>query len=165
MWRGDGGPVWIRHRFEWGPTRWPLHWCDAMEAKEIDCGAHATLAVDAFRARGLPAVPVQLVQRYEPQNVPHWHHRWNAHGACPTWADGELVYHEACAVIDDGIARIWNPTASAWASPENVQGYASIVAVRVGGPLGTGERVSWGDHDLPLGEWVSVAGSSNGRNG
>ena len=155
MWRGRGAPAWIRKRWDWGPTRWPLHWCEAVGAAELDCGAQQALSVEAFRARGVDAVPVQLVQRYEPHNVPHWHQRWTACGANPAWAVEGLVYHEACAVITDGQVRVWNPTATSWASPEHVRGYGSIAAVRIGGPTPTGQTLTWGTLRLPLGEWAS----------
>jgi hypothetical protein len=162
MWRGQGGPAWIRRQWDWGPSRWPLHWCEAMEGEEIDCGAHAALAREAFRERGERAVPVQLVQRYETHNVPHWHHRWEEHGANPTWAGSGVVYHEACAVIRNGEVEVWNATAGAWASPENVSGYGSIVAVRIGGPVATGETVLWGGRRVPLGQWVPATGEDLG---
>ena len=62
FWRGQGGPTWIRRRWEWGPTCWPLHWCEAMAAKELCCGAQAALSIEAFRGRGVHALPVQLVR-------------------------------------------------------------------------------------------------------
>lgn len=157
QWLGRGGPVWIRRDFDWGPCRWPLHWCEAIEAKEFCCGAHAALSIEAFRARGVRAVPAQLVQRYERHNVPHWHERWTECGASPAWATEGLVYHEACAVIADDRVRIWNASASSWSSPESVLGYGSIAAVRIGGPDISGEVVHWGRLELPLGEWVPTA--------
>ena len=157
MWRGDGGPVWIRRDFDWGPTCWPIHWCEAMDTEEFCCGAHSALGVEAFRARGKRAEPAQLIQRYDAHNVPHWRDRWAEGGASPEWAQNGLVYHEACAVITDGRVEIWNATASSWVSPEDREGYASIVALRVGGTNVTGEAVTWGELQLPLGTWVSAA--------
>ena len=165
MWRGDGAPAWIRARYDWGPTRWPLYWCDAVGAEELDCGAQAALAIEAFRGRGVDAVPVQLVQRYDVHDVPHWHRRWTECGASPGWAAEGLVYHEACAVITDGRARVWNPTATSWASPENVRGYGSIVAVRIGGATPTGRTLAWGGLELPFGAWASPRASAPGAAG
>jgi hypothetical protein len=158
MWRGQGGPAWIRRRWDWGPTQWPLHWCEAVEAKELCCGAQAALSLAAFRARAIEAIPVQLVQRYQAHDVPHWHSRWTRGGANPGWAADGFVYHEVCAVLDaDGRLRVWNPTATAWVSPENVSGYGSIVAIRAGGATPDGRAVTWGVLQLPLGEWTSTA--------
>jgi hypothetical protein len=156
LWRGVGAPGWIRRHYEWGPTRWPLHWCEAVGAKALCCGAQAALSVEAFRARGMDAVPVQLVQRYEAHHLPHWHSRWTEGGANPAWAgaaDAD-VYHEAVAVLDGDRARIWNPTAAAWAEPGAAGGYGGIVAIRIGGPRPAGRTVAWGGAALPLGEWA-----------
>jgi hypothetical protein len=157
LWRGQGGPTWIRRRWEWGPTCWPLHWCEAMAAKELCCGAQAALSIEAFRGRGVDALPVQLVQRYEAHNLPHWHSRWSGGGANPAWAADAAgaahVYHEACALVDDGAVRVWNPTAAAWLPPEQVEGYAGVVAIRVGGAVPDGRTAAWGPHRLALGEW------------
>jgi hypothetical protein len=162
LWRGHGGPAWIRRRWEWGPTRWPLHWCEAVAATELCCGAQAALSIEAFRGRGVDAVPVQLVQRYEAHNVPHWHSRWERGGANPAWAADAAaveahVYHEACALVEDGAVRVWNPTACAWLPPEQVQGYAGVVAIRVGGAEPDGRTASWGPLRLALGEWRATA--------
>lgn len=156
LWRGQGGPAWIRRRYDWGPTRWPLHWCEAVSEKELCCGAQAALSIEAFRARGVHAVPVQLVQRYDPHNVPHWHSRWTQCGANPAWAAEGTVYHEACALIEEEQVRVWNPTATRWVSPEDVSGYASVVAIRIGGAAPAARTVSWGSLRLPVGEWAAL---------
>jgi len=167
LWRGQGGPTWIRRRWDWGPTRWPLHWCEAVEAKELCCGAQAALSIEAFRARGVDAVPVQLVQRYEAHDVPHWHSRWERGGANSAWAGSAPateahVYHEACALLEDGALRVWNPTASAWLPPEQLQGYASVVAIRVGGAVPDGRTGTWGSLRLALGEWRAAGAPADG---
>jgi hypothetical protein len=58
------GPRWLRQKYEWGPSPWPMHWCELVERKVIDCGAHAALAHEAFTARGVTAFRAQFVQRY-----------------------------------------------------------------------------------------------------
>lgn len=158
MWRGEGGPGWIAKRFPWGPGRWPLYWCEAMESEELDCGAHAALTIEAFRDRGIEVVPVQLVQRQEVHHLPHFHGRWSADGASPAWAGEGAAYHEACATIRDGHAEVWDATVGSWLSPDHVQGVRSIAAVRIGGPGETGEVVTWRGLEVPLGRWVSPAG-------
>lgn len=155
MWRGQGGPGWIAQRFPWGPSRWPLHWCEAMEAEELDCGAHAALTLEAFGAYGIRVLPVQLVQRQERHHLPHFHGRWEAGSASPGWAGDGAAYHEACATILEGQAEVWDPTVNCWLSPDHVQGVRSIAAVRIGGTLPTGEVVTWQGLRLGLGEWVS----------
>jgi hypothetical protein len=155
LWRGKGGPTWIANRYPWGPSRWPLYWCEAVEAEELDCGAHQALTVEAFRARGLRAVPVQLVQRQERHNLGHFHGRWEEGGSSPLWAGDGAAYHEAVGVIADGRVEVWDATVNAWLSPDHVRGVRSIAAVRIGGPHPAGEVVSWRGVPVPLGEWVS----------
>lgn len=155
FWNGQGGPAWIAMRFPWGPSRWPLHWCEAMEQDELDCGAHSALALEAFRARGVPAVTVQLVQRQEPHHVAHWHERWSTGGASPGWAHGSAGYHEACGVVRDGRIEVWDSSVNAWLSPTHVRGVRSIAAVRVPLQAGLAETVTWRGLPLPPGEWVT----------
>jgi hypothetical protein len=157
LWRGHHGPGWIARRFPWGPTRWPLHWCEALDAEELDCGAHAALTIEAYRAFGGRVVPVRLVQRQERHHQPHFHGWWAAGSASPAWAGDGVAYHEACATIEDGAAEVWDPTVNAWLSPDHLQGLRSIVAVRIGGVEVTDEVVTWRGVRLPLGEWVSPA--------
>ena len=58
------GPRWLRAKYKWGPSPWPMHWCEVVRRETIDCGAHAALSREAFGARGLVAFPAQLVQKY-----------------------------------------------------------------------------------------------------
>jgi hypothetical protein len=167
LWRGHDGPGWIARRFPWGPTRWPLHWCEALDAEELDCGAHAALTIEAYRAFGVRVVPVQLVQRQERHHLPHFHGWWAAGSASPAWAGDGAAYHEACAPITNGTVEVWDPTVNAWLSPDHLKGLRSIAAVRIGGMEATGEVVTWQGVRLPLGEWafptlvVSDDGPSN----
>ncbi|HYH82408.1 MAG TPA: hypothetical protein VEX86_21635 [Longimicrobium sp.] len=155
MWRGHGGPGWIARRWPWGPSQWPLHWCDAVKAEELDCGAHAFMTLEAFRARGIRAVPVQLVQRQEAHHQAHWLGRWSGAGASSAWAGEGVAYHEACATLVDGRAEVWDSTVGAWLSPEHVRGVRSIAAVRIGGPEHAGETVAWRGLCVPMGVWIT----------
>ncbi|MBD0319463.1 MAG: hypothetical protein ICV87_03965 [Gemmatimonadetes bacterium] len=156
MWRGEGGPAWISRKFPWGPSCWPLHWCDAMEAEELDCGAHQALSVEAFRARGIQVLPVQLVQRQESHHLAHWHGRWGAAEASPAWAREGAAYHEACATLADGRAEVWDATLGAWLSPKHREGVRSIAAVRIGGPAKSDRTVDWRGVTVPLGVWTPL---------
>ena len=155
LWTGYGGPTWISHRYPWGPSRWPLHWCAAIEAEELDCGAHQALTIEAFRERGIRAVPVQIIQRQESHNLDHFHGRWEEGGSSPAWAGHGAAYHEAVATVVDERAEVWDATGNAWLSPENSHGVYSIAAIRIGGPVPTGETLSWRGLEVPFGEWVS----------
>src|SRR5215467_8611841 len=46
-------PRWIARRWVWGPTRWPIAWCEAVKAEKIDCGVFAAFAREIFRAKGV----------------------------------------------------------------------------------------------------------------
>jgi hypothetical protein len=129
-----------------------------MEAEEVDCGAHAALTIEAFRARGINVLPVQLVQRQERHHLLHFHGRWSADGASPDWAGEGAAYHEACATLLDGRVEVWDATVSSWLSPDQLRGVRSIAAVRIGGTIATGEVVTWRGLEIPLGEWASPAG-------
>jgi len=159
LWRGRGAPGWIGRHYDWGPTCWPIHWCEAVGAKSLCCGAQAALTVEAFQARGVEAVPAQLVQRYPAQDTRQWHRRWAESGADPAWAADGLVYHEVVVVLEGDRARVWNPTGTEWVPPEmfRVDGRGSVAAIRVGGPAPTGRVVAWGEVELPLGTWASPA--------
>jgi hypothetical protein len=159
LWRGEDGPAWIARRFPWGPSRWPLHWCQALDAEELDCGAHAALTREAFRAFDVRVEPVQLVHRHERHHLPHFHGWWTAENASPAWAADGLAYHESCATLRDGRVEVWDSTVNSWLSPDHVEGLRGIVAVRVGGTRPTGETATWRGLDLPLGEWVVPPGA------
>lgn len=155
VWQGQGGPAWISRKFPWGPSPWPLFWCQAMDAEELDCGAHAALSIEAFRARGVRTLPVQLVQRQEAHHMAHWHERWSDGGASPAWAQGSAGYHESCAVIQDGRAEVWDPTVNSWLTPDHVQGVRSIAAIRIGGPEPSDEVVLWRGVPVQVGQWTT----------
>ena len=157
LWRGEGGPTWITNRYPWGPGRWPLHWCEAVKAEELDCGAHQALTMEAFRARGVRVVPVQLIQIQEGHNLGHFQARWEDGGGSPAWVSSGSAYHEAVATIIQGTAEVWDGTVNAWLSPDHVRGVRGIAGIRIGGPDASGEVVCWRGLDVPLGEWVSPA--------
>ena len=160
--RGAGdvftGPRWIRQRYAWGPTRWPISWCEALEEKTLDCGVLAALAQTVFLSRGVRSYTAQLIQRYTKADGKHWYRNWERNDAEVCWIKGELVYHEACAVVADGDQiRIWDPTASCWVNPKQFEGYGAVVALRVltSGASGIGQ-LTWGRRRITLNEWQHV---------
>jgi hypothetical protein len=149
------GPRWIRQRHAWGPTRWPIHWCEALASKTLDCGALAALALVAFQARGVRCHTAQLIQRYTKGDGQHWCRNWEANDAEVCWIQDDLVYHEACAVVARGDEiRIWDPTASWWVNPKQFEGYGAVVALRIltSDALQTRE-LRWGRHRIRPNEW------------
>lgn len=124
------GPTWIRVRCTWGPCRWPLYWCQAAQAKQLDCGALAALARYLFAERGVTAYPVQLVQEFSIQACEQWSASWRNSGCNPNWIAGRLAYHEVVGIEIGDEVRIWDPTDNCWLSRSDA-GYASTRAVRI----------------------------------
>ena len=149
------GPRWIRQRYTWGPTRWPIHWCEALDESTLDCGALAALATAVFLSRGVQACPAQLVQRYTRDDSRHWFRNWELHGAGISWVKDDLVYHEASAVMPQGNELgLWDPTASWWVNPNQAPGYGEVLALRIltSDPQQIG-HFRWGAHSIPANHW------------
>jgi len=127
------GPRWLRARYKWGPSSWPMHWCEVVARKTLDCGAHAALSREAFAARGLIAFPAQLVQRYSEDATDQWCCSWAAQDASCHWLDGEHIYHEATALlIGDMEVKLWDGSAGSWIEPRQSEGgYGSVTAIRI----------------------------------
>jgi hypothetical protein len=153
------GPRWLRQKYKWGPSPWPMHWCEAVKRKTIDCGAHAALALEAFTARGLTAFPAQLVQRYSEEATEQWRGKWEGDDVSCHWLDSEHIYHEATALlIGEDEVKIWDGSAGSWVDPRQAGGYGSLTAVRIcaAGPFGGGDGLRWGDRRLKPGIWVQI---------
>ena len=150
------GPRWLRHRFEWGPTRYPIHWCEIGRASVLDCGVHAALAHEIFLARGIRSFRAQMIQEYSENAAEQWQMRWEERDAITSWIDGVLIYHEGCATVTNGnVLKLWDPSSSWWVDPGTTAGYGSIRAVRIAGPIGAiGFR--WGCHALTANEWIVI---------
>jgi hypothetical protein len=156
----SSGPRWLRQKYEWGPSPWPMHWCEAVKRKTIDCGAHAALAYEAFQARGLIAFPAQLVQRYSEDATEQWRGKWSEEDVSCHWLDGEHIYHEATALlVGEDEVKIWDASAGGWIDPRQTPGgYGSLVAVRVfaEGQWGGGDGLRWGERRLKPNLWNQV---------
>jgi hypothetical protein len=154
------GPRWIRDRYPWGPSRWPLSWCEVVEAEELDCGALTALAREVFTTRGVLCWPAQLVQRFSMQDTQHWRTLWGSGPGLFEWTAGDLIYHEAAAVVvRDRSVKIWDPTHNWWIPPEQADGYGATLLVRVSVPdhaVGEG-ALGWGSHRLRPNAWEAVA--------
>ncbi len=152
------GPRWMRQKYKWGPTSWPIYWCDAVERDTLDCGAHAALAHEAFTARGLTSFPAQFVQQYSKDATSQWLKKWTDDAVSCHWIDDEVIYHEGVALLVDGEEEIklWDASAGWWINPrQQPQGYGSLLAVRVfaTGPFGGGDGLRWGEHRIQPGVW------------
>jgi hypothetical protein len=152
------GPRWIRKKYEWGPSPWPLHWCQALDAKSIDCGAHAALAAEAFQARGVPAARAQFVQRYDASAVSQWRKRWDEEAVSDHWLAKDFIYHEGNAVLTGNDMKLWDGSAGSWLNPRHTSGYGGLIAVRIAIPENEDEprMLNWGGHSIRTGQWQSL---------
>lgn len=154
-------PVWLREQFEWGPSRWPLYWCEAMQRESLDCGVLAALARASFEGQVIVALPAQLVQLLAENDCKQWKTRWENENCSVDWICGSYVYHEVVAVVWGDNIRIWNPTKSSWVDPELRLAYASTVAVCVRTVRPESPRVfEWGDLCVPVNSWLSILDQS-----
>ncbi len=158
------GTRWIRDRYTWGPSKWPLHWCEAIESRSLDCGALAALARELFAARGFTSLPAQLVQQFSEQDSNQWCKRWRDSSQPVNWILGDLAYHEACALLVQGNhVKIWDPTDSWWISPEQSIGYAATLAICVDvTDPSIADVLIWGSHHLRPNQWTIVARRQSG---
>ncbi|MBV8687441.1 MAG: hypothetical protein JOZ90_05020 [Alphaproteobacteria bacterium] len=153
------GPRWLRQKYEWGPSPWPMHWCEAVTRKTIDCGAHAALAHAAFGARGLTAYPTQLVQVYSEDATEQWRGKWARDDVSCHWLDGAHIYHEATALlVGDDEVKIWDASAGSWIPPRQAGGYGSLAAIRIFAPesSGGGDGLRWGERRLKPNLWNQI---------
>jgi hypothetical protein len=123
---------WMRERWNWGPLERPIHWCDILKQKTIDCAALASLTLEALHAVGTAALPVQILEAYDDQIVQNWEFHWQNHGG-GYWTHRRLVYHEVVAVETSkpGHIRIWDPTEECYCEQRPNNGHGALVAVRV----------------------------------
>jgi hypothetical protein len=154
------GPRWLREKYKWGPSPWPMHWCEAVKRKTIDCGAHAALALEAFTARGLTAFPAQIVQKYSEDATEQWRGKWAEEDVSCHWLDGEHIYHEVTALlVGEDEVKIWDASAGSWINPrQSPGGYGSLVAARIfaDGQWGGGDGLRWGERRLKPNVWSQV---------
>ena len=157
----SSGPRWLRSRYKWGPSAWPMHWCEAVRRKVIDCGAHAALSRELFAARGLVAFPAQLVQRYSDEATDEWQRNWSEEQASCHWLDGEHIYHEATALlVGEGEVKIWDGSSASWIdSRQRSAGYGSVVALRIhsGKHFVTAGGFDWGGQPIRPNVWNQIA--------
>ena len=150
------GPRWLRQRYDWGPSPWPIHWCEAVERDALDCGALGCIAREIFAARGLTSFPAQFVQQYSSEATSQWSGKWDEEDASTHWIDGDVIYHEACALlVGEEEVKLFDPSAGCWVNPRQAGGYGGLLAVRIG--TGEGGIHRWGAHRLRADEWNRIA--------
>jgi hypothetical protein len=150
------GPRWLRTRYDWGPSPWPIHWCEAVDRNTLDCGALACMAREIFAERGLASFPAQLVQQYTAEATGQWQSKWDSEKVSTHWIDEDVIYHEACAVQSgDGELKLFDPSAGSWVEQRQAGGYGGLLALRVFD--GEGRMWRWGGQRIPANSWIKIA--------
>ena len=153
------GPRWLRARYEWGPSPWPIHYCEVVDRKVIDCGVHSVLAHEVFVARGVTAFRAQFIQRYSADAHAQWRSKWTADQVSDHWIGDDGIYHEGNAVlVGSDEVKLWDASAGCWLNPRQTKGYGSLAAVRLFADtaFGDGDGLRWGEHRIPLNCWHST---------
>ena len=153
------GPRWIRQKFSWGPSEWPIYWCEAVKEKALDCGALAALTTEIFSARGVRSYTAQFIQQYTEHATRQWFKKWNGDDVTSVaWIEEDLIYHEACAVVvRDNEIRLWDPTASWWVNPKQSGGYGGLLALRICAPqVGASTEFIWVAQRIRPNQWQKI---------
>jgi hypothetical protein len=146
-------PRWLTQRWKWGPTRWPIAWCEAVDAKAIDCGVFAAFAREIFRAKGIEAFGGQVLRTCAEATTAHWRARWTSLPGAFNWIGERTVYHEVCVVrVGPAEARVYDPTDGIWLEPTAFRGHGAHVAIRAEIPV----ALKWGPHTLVNGQWTEL---------
>ncbi len=153
------GPRWLRQKYEWGPSPWPMHWCDVVERKVIDCGAHSALAHEVFTARGVTAFRAQFIQSYTADALSQWRTKWVDEKVSDHWIGDDVIYHEGNALlVGEDELKLWDSSAGWWINPRQNGGYGSLDAVRIfaNGQWGGGDGFRWGERRIKPNEWTQI---------
>lgn len=151
------GPRWLRQKFNWGASAFPIYWCEAVRKKTLDCGALAALASEIFAARGVKNYRVQMVQRFSEASTNQWSNSWNDSSEQLRWMNDDLIYHEGCAVQTGNEIKIWDASAGWWVDPKSKDGYGALLAVRLSAfNLPSDVNFTWGKHSLDAYQWTNV---------
>lgn len=152
------GPRWLRWKFNWGASSFPIYWCEAMRKKTLDCGALGALAHEIFNVRGVTAHRAQMVQRFSEAATNQWARSWNDDSEPLPWTNRDLIYHEGCAVdFPDGTTKIWDASAGWWIDPNSKDGYGALLAIRLSGfGLAADAKLVWGKHELNAFQWTKI---------
>lgn len=155
-------PSWLRDRFAWGPSRWPVYWCDAATAESLDCGVFAAIARSLLSVRGVPVVPVQLVEAFTEENIENWRSQWDSCTANTDWLGTRVCYHEAIGILDGTDVVIWDPVDRQQINPSPPHGYGTAIAIQIYPPGdGTGPTtLDWNGHAIETGTWIDLQTST-----
>lgn len=159
---GLKAPTWLSKVFEWGPSEWPISWCQLVKEKYLDCGVFAALAREVFKAQGHEVHPAQVLISYNATCTSHWQKYWDhrkkkkkkddKRDVFP-WIGTEIVYHEICVLeMPDGEGRFYDSTWGHWYLPQSRIGFGAVLALR----SECSRLLRWGDRAISCGEWVDL---------
>ena len=153
------GPRWLRQKFNWGASAFPIYWCEAVQKKTLDCGALAALAHEVFALRGVRTFRVQMVQKFSEVATSQWTRSWSADGDLGlNWINNDLIYHEGCAIAvsNDSEIKVWDSSAGWWVDAKSAgAGYGSLLAIRLQSH-DTEALYQWGNHTICSNRWQKI---------
>jgi hypothetical protein len=150
------GPRWLRHKFRWGPSSYPLFWCGAVRKEMLDCGALAALAHEVFTIRGVKSYRVQLVQRYSRVATEQWSNSWTGDGVPTLWLNKDMIYHEGCATAaGKNEIKVWDASGGCWIDPKASDGYGALLAIKINASPKT-RTLAWGKYMLDPNVWRTL---------
>lgn len=154
------GPRWLRQKFIWGASSFPIYWCEAVRKKTLDCGALAALAAEVFKTRGVKTYRAQMVQRFSETSTAQWSSSWENSDEQLRWMNDDLIYHEGCAIsVGNGKSevKIWDASAGWWVDPQPKDGYGALLAIRLSAfNLPKDARFTWGNNRLDALRWTAI---------
>jgi hypothetical protein len=159
-------PTWLSELFEWGPSLWPISWCELVKEKTLDCGVFAALSREVFLAQGHQVHPAQCLLIYSTSCTDHWKELWHRKmpvnkkkEACEVfpWIGDQVVYHEVCIVEPNysdtnQMAKVYDSTFGNWYEPIRREGFGALLSIRSECP----RLLNWGNKVLSHGEWVDL---------
>ncbi|HQU82458.1 MAG TPA: hypothetical protein PKY59_05010 [Pyrinomonadaceae bacterium] len=152
------GPRWLLERFDWGASKFPIYWCEAVRKETLDCGALAAFSQEIFTARNIKCFRVQLVQKFSELSTKQWTESWSEAEKPLAWTENDLIYHEGCAIETSAQnIKVWDASAGWWIDPKPSKGYGSVLAIRVSGDdLPKDKNLIWGENILKPFAWQEI---------
>lgn len=150
------GPRWLRQKFKWGCSTFPIFWCEAVRRTTLDCGALAAMTHEIFTARGVKNYRAQLIQKFSMDATNQWTANWADENTETPWIENDLIYHEGGAIVlEKNKVKIWDSSAGWWVdSKPRSNGYGAVLAVRLSLPFSKSEaEFVWGNNILRENCW------------
>ncbi len=148
---------WIHSQWEWGPSKWPMYWCEILEREKLDCGVLADLADLALQEKGKKTIRIQLIEEYDIYVCQNWRQVFSGAGCCVDWIHGCMVYHEVTGYIVGEDLKIWDPSDNNLVIFQNnaPKQHGRVVAIRLApSELVPSESIIlWCGLQLSVGSW------------